>query len=215
MTDSSAPTPRKIGRPRLDNPMLRELLLDTALASFTNVGVAATSVRSIAADAGVSAPLVSYYFGTKDDLVKAVYEERFGTVMASLELKMRSVEEGIDVFLEVFAKTMFETIAENPWYPQLWVREVLCESGAFVQMHQARFRELNLHLVQRFKDAQEAGLASRELDPELVMTTLLSLVLLPEANRRLTESVYGPKSDAVREKHTLSVIKRGLLLDPS
>ncbi len=50
---------RGAGRPRVDNPELREHLLDVALKSFAAAGVTATSVRSIAADAGVNAALLS------------------------------------------------------------------------------------------------------------------------------------------------------------
>jgi AcrR family transcriptional regulator len=212
--NSKAAAARRVGRPRVDNPQLRELLLDTAVASFTANGVAGTSVRSIAADAGVSAPLVSYYFGTKDDMVAAVYAERFGTVMASLRPRLQGVVGGVDVFLEAFAKAMGDIIAEHPWYPQLWIKEVVCDSGAFHDMHVARVRELNLGLVQRFKDAQLAGQMNQELDPEQVMTTMLALVLLPAASQRFNGAIYGAKSKDDYEKHILAVIRHGLFVTP-
>jgi AcrR family transcriptional regulator len=45
---------------------------DAAMARFAADGVAATSIRAVAADAGVSPALVIHHFGTKDGLVQAV-----------------------------------------------------------------------------------------------------------------------------------------------
>lgn len=49
----------------------REAILDAARASFADRGYAATSVRSVAAVAGVDGALVHHYFGTKHGLFAA------------------------------------------------------------------------------------------------------------------------------------------------
>ncbi|MDX8029103.1 TetR family transcriptional regulator [Lentzea sp. BCCO 10_0856] len=52
----------------------RARIRDAALARFGAEGVAAVSVRAIAADAGVSAALVLHHFGSKDGLRQACDE---------------------------------------------------------------------------------------------------------------------------------------------
>ena len=52
----------------------REAILDAARAGFADQGFNATSVRAIAARAGVDPALVHHYFGTKDELFAAAME---------------------------------------------------------------------------------------------------------------------------------------------
>ena len=56
------------GRPRPDDLTARARIRDAAIRRFARDGFAATSVKDIAADAGVSAPLVIHHFGSKEGL---------------------------------------------------------------------------------------------------------------------------------------------------
>ena len=59
---------------RPGSPDTRAAILEAARALFATGGMSGTSVRSIAAEAGVDAALVHHYFGTKDDLFVAALE---------------------------------------------------------------------------------------------------------------------------------------------
>lgn len=69
-------------------PDTRAAILAAARSLFASGGFAGTSVRAIAAEAGVDAALVHHYFGTKDDLFVAALEipvdprERLAEVVA-------------------------------------------------------------------------------------------------------------------------------------
>jgi len=58
-----------------------ELIRRAALKSFATRGAAATSLRSVAADAGVSLGLVQHHFETKAGLIKAVDDYVMGVVI--------------------------------------------------------------------------------------------------------------------------------------
>ncbi|WP_395693278.1 TetR family transcriptional regulator [Nocardioides sp.] len=64
--------PRRGRRPGA--PDTRAAILAAARSLFASAGYAGTSVRSVAAAAGVDAALVHHYFGTKDDLFIAALE---------------------------------------------------------------------------------------------------------------------------------------------
>ena len=51
-----------------ENSAVRERLLREALRLFTERGYAATTVREIVAAAGVTKPVLYYYFGSKEGL---------------------------------------------------------------------------------------------------------------------------------------------------
>lgn len=79
--------PRRGRRPGA--PDTRAAILAAAREGFAAAGFARTSVRSVAAAAGVDAALVHHYFGTKDDLFVAALELRLDPREA-----MRPVLEG-------------------------------------------------------------------------------------------------------------------------
>jgi AcrR family transcriptional regulator len=68
----STAAPRRGRRPGA--PDTRAAILAAARSAFATHGYAGTSVRSVAAAAGVDAALVHHYFGSKDDLFVAALE---------------------------------------------------------------------------------------------------------------------------------------------
>lgn len=68
---ASTTTRAKPGR-RAGGVTTRQAVLDAARARFANDGFAATTIRRVAADAGVDASQVIQFFGSKDQLFAAV-----------------------------------------------------------------------------------------------------------------------------------------------
>ena len=71
-------------RDRIGGDELRKLerIRQAALKSFATKGAAGTSLRSVAADAGVSLGLVQHHFATKSGLIKAVDDYVMSVVIA-------------------------------------------------------------------------------------------------------------------------------------
>ena len=84
--------PRPPGRPTAGDGDRREHVLDAALACYLQRGIAATSLRDISRQAGVTPALLHYYFDAAAGLRDAVVAERvlpvFGQAQAVL-LDMR------------------------------------------------------------------------------------------------------------------------------
>ena len=72
---STSRAPRRGRRPGA--PDTRATILDAARSAFAEKGFAGTTIRGVAAQAGVDASLVHHYFGTKDDLFLAAMELPF------------------------------------------------------------------------------------------------------------------------------------------
>ena len=66
-------TPARRGR-RPGAPDTRAGILAAAREQFATAGFSGTTIRAVAAEAGVDAALVHHYFGTKDDLFLAALE---------------------------------------------------------------------------------------------------------------------------------------------
>lgn len=69
----STAAPGRRGR-RPGSPDTKAAILVAARASFASMGLAGTTIRAVAREAGVDAALVHHFFGSKDDLYLAALE---------------------------------------------------------------------------------------------------------------------------------------------
>ena len=79
-----------------EHTAIERLILKHAMRSFGKRGYAGTTLRGIAAEAGVTAPMVGYYFHSKEGLFHRVAE----IVMSSLESEVRASVEEASGFVE-------------------------------------------------------------------------------------------------------------------
>ena len=208
---------RAPGRPLADAPDQRAVALDAALACFVRQGIAATSLRDIAREAGVTPALLHYYFGDRQQLLDAVVAER--VMPAFLSVRERLAQAGDDVadIVAAFVCGVTDAIARHPWWPQLWVREVLCEGGALRNLLVQRIApDIARLLAGRFAAAQAAGRLNADLDPRLLLPTLVGLTMFPAAGAPIWRQVFDADDlglDDVRG-HALALLDRGLELKP-
>lgn len=208
---------RAPGRPAADAPDQRSAALDAALACFVRQGIAATSLRDIAREAGVTPALLHYYFGDRQQLLDAVVAER--VVPAFLSVRERLARAGGDVadIVAAFVHGVTDAIARHPWWPQLWVREVLCEGGALRDLLVQRIApDIARLLAGRFAAAQAAGRLNADLDPRLLLPTLVGLTMFPAAGAPIWRQVFDADDLGLEDVrgHALALLDRGLELKP-
>ncbi|NYZ61343.1 TetR/AcrR family transcriptional regulator [Luteimonas deserti] len=220
-TDAPAPaarTPRKRarGRPSARSPDLRPQLLDAALACYVRHGMAAASLRQIAREALVTPALLHYYFGDRVQLQQAVIEERVLPLVLQLRGPVAQAGDDMAGLISGFVRGIGRLVEHHPWLPTLWVREVLCEGGAMRQtMIDTIGPRLPRIMVERFADAQARGALNADLDPRLLMVSLIGLSMFPLAAAPLWRAMFGAHDlspDALNH-HTLVLLDRGLELD--
>lgn len=208
------PVRRAPGRPARDAGDLKAQLIDAALACFVEQGIAATSIRDIATRAGVTPALLHYYFGDKTQLQAAVVEQRLLPVFENIRAPLLRAE-GIAGSIAAFVNGVCTTVERHPWLPPLWVREVVSEGGALRDLLVTRFApEVARTLARRFGEAQAAGRLNPDLDPRLLMVSLVGLTLFPAAGAPIWRQLFDAEElgmDDVR-RHALALLDRGLEL---
>jgi TetR/AcrR family transcriptional regulator len=204
------PSSRAAGVPAAD---LRARLLDAAIARFTIKGIAATSLRDIATEAGVTPALLHYYFGDKAQLVDAVIEERLMPLFADLRAPLQQAGDDVAELVAGFVIGIGNLVARHPWLPSLWVREVLSEGGALRDLLVGRMAPQVPHLLaQRFAAAQREGRLNPDLDPRLLVVSLVGLTMFPAAGAPIWRRIFDADdldADALR-LHTLALLDRGI-----
>jgi AcrR family transcriptional regulator len=205
--------PRRPGRPRAEQANQRERLLDAAVVCFAADGVAATSLRGIALRAGVTPALVNYYFGSKELLLAAFIAERITPVVHALRASL--IEAGTEprALLAAFVRGIHEVVARHPWWPALWVREVLNEKGVLRDVMQTIIAPQVTQLLARaLGDAQKRGALSADLDPRLLVVSLVGLTMFPLAAEHIWRRIFTA-DDLGRDvllRHTLALLDHGL-----
>ncbi|HET8696928.1 MAG TPA: TetR/AcrR family transcriptional regulator [Gammaproteobacteria bacterium] len=204
--------PRRPGRPRADANQ-RERLLDAAVECFTSEGIATASLRGIAVKAGVTPALVHYYFGSKQRLLDAFVAERLMPFVAALGGTLQSAGEDPRALVAAFVRGLHAAVEHLPWLPGLWVREVIGEGGALrdVLLKQISPKVPRL-LAERFAALQKEGALNRDLDPRLLVVSLVGLTLFPLAAEPVWRRMFdaGDVDRAALERHTLALLDLGL-----
>ncbi len=72
-----------------EDPSVRSKMLSAAMALFNRKGYASTTVREIVAEAGVTKPMLYYYFGNKEGIYKRLMEPPF----VNFEVLLRRFQE--------------------------------------------------------------------------------------------------------------------------
>jgi len=204
---------RTPGRPMGDGPDLRARLLDAAVACFARDGIAGTSLRAIASEGAVTPALLHYYFGDKTQLQQAVIAER--VMPAFDEVRESTMQAGDDIsgLIAGFVRGMCATVERHPWLPPLWVREVLCEGGALRELLFTTVApQMPQLLAARFAAAQEAGELSPDLDPRLLVTSLIGLTLFPAAGAPIWRRLFAADDiDAsTMRNHAIALLDHGI-----
>lgn len=201
------------GRPRGETPQQRERLLDAALACYAGSGIGATSLRSIAAEADVTPALVHYYFGSKEQLLDTVVAERFMPVVASLRADLDAAGADARAAAATFVRAIHSAVERHPWLPSLWVREILMEGGALRSvLLESVSPQVPRVLAGRFAGALSGGRLNADLDPRLLVVSLIGLTLFPLAAAPIWRRMFDADDidgNALLE-HTLALVDRGI-----
>ena len=110
--------------PARDPAPTREALLAAATEAFAAHGFDGARVDRIAASAGVNKAMISYHFGGKAGLHRAILEASLGALAARLA-RTRYERLPADARLRSFVEAFAETVESQPFLPQMLLREVI------------------------------------------------------------------------------------------
>ena len=138
-------------------PVTRESLLDAAESLFSELGIQAASLRAITQRAGANLAAVHYHFGSKQGLVRAVFQRRLEPLhrerLALLDACERDVGGTVEEVMRAFVGPLLRMAREAPDGGSAFARlmgRAFAEPGD--EVRQILFNELK-ELIDRFKDA--------------------------------------------------------------
>jgi AcrR family transcriptional regulator len=96
----------------------RAAIVDAALAVMIRQGIAATTVRDVAAEMGTSSGLIHHYFGSMDDLLAEAFDRVASDDLARTVDAIGVIEGPVERLAGFFSSY---TRADEDWAVQLWL----------------------------------------------------------------------------------------------
>jgi len=141
------PQARANARPK-GQEQTRERILTAAAECFASHGYAATSIRDIARDVGVTVGAIYAHFPSKGRLLVAVYEEGVGRISRAVDAAIVGTGTPWELLAAAVAAHL-ETLLANPGFARVIVRvvpadvpEVARDLRRLREGYEARFRRL-------------------------------------------------------------------------
>jgi len=201
------------GRPTSTSRLYaREKLIEAATELFAKQGVAATTFAMIAERAELTPAMLHYYFRDREQLLDAVVEERLAPLIADVWGPVAAGEGPTEIVRGIVGR-MLAGIEQMPWVPSTWMREVLNEGGLLRGrvLRYLPFEKIGI-LSQSVAKAQAAGTANAEIEPGLIVFSLIGLVMMHMATINLWAEIFGRKAPG-REavgRHITGLLIHGL-----
>jgi AcrR family transcriptional regulator len=188
-------------------------ILEAALKTFAVRGTEATSLRMIAAAAGVSLGLVQHHFRTKANLIQAV-DDHVVAVLTDALVTPPTSEPAADPVADI-ADRVTSLLVDHALLVDYLCRALVDATPTGVRVFDTLVTVAGGHWDQ----LQELGLAKPSLDP--IWMTLNPLVLVlgmfilrPQLTRHLPESLTSPTQLQRWRNATEAIIANGQLQIP-
>jgi AcrR family transcriptional regulator len=212
---ATAVAARRPGRPTgsARGPDQRARLLDIALALFARQGILDTTLGAIAREAGVTPAMVHYYFKTRDQLLDVLIDERFLPLRAAMGGPFQANPDDPVAAITQAAHRLVDVAIEYPWFPPLWVREVISEGGLLKQRMHERFgdahQKASLECIAKW---QTEGRLNADLEPSLVFLSLLGLTILPLATSKVWRNDPARRQISAEDiaRHAVALLVHGV-----
>lgn len=185
------------GRPSETDTDTSVAIARAALQRFAAQGFEATSLREIASEAGVDVALISYRFGGKQGLWKAIVTQAANDLREALESALEDMQNSTaHDRLGHSARTFLAYLLDRPEVPRLLLRDITVDSDR----SQWLLEKLSLPLHRHFIDLAHAAAQERSAEPAhlqfRVANFIYSAASTVARRERLGKLVDGIADDA-------------------
>src|SRR3954469_23348408 len=152
-------------------------IISTAERLFSTKGFDGTSVRDIADEAGVNIAMISYYFGSKEKLMEALFEQRTTNIKLKVESllqdeKLTSLER-IDSLVDDY---IVKAMDKQRFFKIMICEKVINKNPAIISLI-TDLKKKNIEEISKIiKSGQKKGEFKKNVDVILLMNTLIGCV---------------------------------------
>ncbi len=152
-------------------------IIATAERLFSTKGFDGTSVRDIADEAGVNIAMISYYFGSKEKLMEALFEQRSSDIKLQVETLLQSDELSPFQKMERLVDSYIERAMKKQQFFKIMICEQVINKNPVVVHLIQDLKKRNIQsIIEIIKDGQKKGDFRKNIDVLLLMNTLFGSV---------------------------------------
>ena len=152
-------------------------IMETAERLFAERGFDGTSVRDIADEAGINVAMISYYFGSKDKLMEALFEMRVGNIKIRVESLI--MDESISPLQKVYMliDEHIERVMHKQSFYKIMIGVLATNKNPSILKAANRVKIRNAEVVNELiKDGQKKGVFKKKVDTVLMIATMVGTV---------------------------------------
>ncbi len=185
-------------------------ILEIAETLFAAKGFEGTSVRDIAEKAGINVAMISYYFGSKEKLLEALFKSRIGSVQVRMEnlIKDQSLSplQKINLLIDEYV----ERVLQHENFFKIMVTEQLITKNPSVlsSLKQLKLRNVEL-ITQLIKEGQKKNMFRKKVDVVMMVNTMIGTVWQTTMNRDFYFELHPAPAGSTDSANTI-LIKRKL-----
>jgi AcrR family transcriptional regulator len=152
-------------------------IIETAETLFAERGFDGTSVRDIADEAGVNVAMISYYFGSKEKLMEALFELRIGTVKSRVETLIKDDSLSPLEKVNMLIDEHIDRVMQKQGFHKIMVGVQVTNKNPAVLKAVNNLKIRNAEVVtELIKDGQKKGVFKKKIDVVLMMNTMVGTV---------------------------------------
>ena len=152
-------------------------ILDKAERVFAEKGFEGATVRDIADAAGINLAMISYYFGSKDKLMEALFRERMEVMKLRVETliddKSMTPFEKVETLVDQYINRVME---KQAFYKIMLCEQIVNKNTVVLKL----LKDLKLSyasLISRLmQEGQSQGIFKKDIDVVLLLTTMTGTV---------------------------------------
>ena len=139
------------------------IILDAALKTFVKRGYPATKVAEIAAEAGVAEGTLYNYFQSKEDLLLALFDEKWGGIISEIRGKIRGLDDPNKKLKAIFSVVVM-MFKKNRQLAELFMVDIK-QSSIFLNNYTINRIVEFLDLIEEvLEEGKRKGIYRRDLD---------------------------------------------------
>lgn len=177
-------------RPR-DSQKSRVDILNAAEQEFADKGIFGARIDEIAARAEINKRMIYEYYGSKEELYKAVLAAVYQR-LGSMEVGLLSADIPCVEAIRRIITLYFSFLKDNPTYVNLILWENLNKGKYIESMDLSNIKDPSFELLRKVvKKGKEEGIFRKDIDSEQVILSLLTYTFSYFSNRFTLSKLLG------------------------
>ena len=141
----------------------RTVILDAALRTFVKRGYPETKVAEIASEAGVAEGTLYNYFASKEDLLLALFDEKWGWIIDEIRRKINRIDDPNSKLKAIFSLVV-RMFKKNRQLAELFMVDIK-QSSVFLNNYTINRIVEFLDIIQEvLEEGKKKGIYRRDLD---------------------------------------------------